>query len=56
MGNFKQLVVWQKAKDLCVKIYKMTDSGKIKNDFDFKTLFHCTGLNIRIENTAYNCH
>jgi four helix bundle protein len=36
MGNFKNLLVWQKAKDLCVKIYKLTESGKIKNDFGLK--------------------
>jgi len=28
MGNFKKLRVWQKAKDLAVRIYKLTDQGQ----------------------------
>ena len=36
MGNFKKLNVWQKAKDLAVKIYKLTDSGPLGKDFGLK--------------------
>lgn len=35
MGNFKNLLVWQMAKDLCVKIYKFIQNDKIKKDFGF---------------------
>ncbi len=36
MGDFKKLVVWQKAKDLAVKIYKLSDSDLLKKDFALK--------------------
>lgn len=36
MGNFKELRVWQKAKDLAVDIYKLTDSGSFIKDFGLK--------------------
>jgi four helix bundle protein len=36
MGNFKELKVWQKSKDLAVKIYKITDDGKLSKDFGLK--------------------
>jgi four helix bundle protein len=36
MGNFKKLLVWQKSKDLAVRIYKITDSGSIGKDFGLR--------------------
>jgi four helix bundle protein len=36
MGNFKKLIVWQKAKNLAVSIYKLTDSGDFIKDFGLK--------------------
>jgi hypothetical protein len=36
MGNFKELKVWQKSKDLAVKIYKITDDGKLSKYFGLK--------------------
>jgi len=36
MGNFKKLRVWQIAKDLAVKIYKLTQNPLFKKDFGFK--------------------
>jgi len=36
MGNFKKLLVWQKAKDLAVNVYKLTDSGSFVKDFGLK--------------------
>ncbi|AEA33037.1 hypothetical protein Hipma_0054 [Hippea maritima DSM 10411] len=30
MGNFRELNVWQKAKDLTVKIYKLTENDFFK--------------------------
>ena len=36
MGNFKQLRVWQFAKELAVKVYKLTQNQQFKKDFGFK--------------------
>ena len=36
MGDFKQLVVWKKAKDLAVTIYKMTEKGSFSEDFGLR--------------------
>jgi four helix bundle protein len=36
MGNFKKLHVWQKAKDLTVKIYKLSESGPLVKDFGLR--------------------
>ncbi len=36
MGNFKQLKVWQEAKELCISVYKLTNEGKLANDFGLK--------------------
>jgi len=36
MGNFRELKVWQKSKDLAVRIYKLTNSGKISKDYDLR--------------------
>ena len=36
MGNFKKLRVWQLAKDLAVKIYKLTRTPKLSKDFGLK--------------------
>jgi four helix bundle protein len=33
MGNFKELKVWLRSKDLAVRIYKFTFSGPIAKDF-----------------------
>lgn len=34
--SFKELKVWQEAKNLAVKIYELTNSGKFKRDFSLK--------------------
>ena len=36
MGDFKKLHVWQYAKDIVVKIYKLTQSTGISKDFGLK--------------------
>ena len=36
MGNFKKLRVWQNAKDLAVKIYKLTKTQNLSKDFGLK--------------------
>jgi hypothetical protein len=34
MGNFQKLHVWQIAKELAIKIYKMTQSLQLKKILD----------------------
>ena len=36
MGNFKKLLVWQKSKDLAVRIYKLTERGSFVKDFSLR--------------------
>jgi four helix bundle protein len=36
MGNFKKLRVWQKAKDLAVRIYKLTEYGPLGKDYGLR--------------------
>jgi len=36
MGKFKELMVWKRAKDLAVYIYKLTGEGVIAKDFGFR--------------------
>ena len=36
MGNFRDLKVWQKARDLAVYIYRLTDQGIFSKDFGLK--------------------
>ena len=36
MGDFRKLNVWQKAKDLAVTIYKLTNQGSIANDYGLR--------------------
>ena len=36
MSGFRDLKVWQKAKDLAVQIYKETQQGPFVRDFGFK--------------------
>jgi four helix bundle protein len=46
MGNFQKLRVWQLAKDLAVKIYKLTANKKMTNDFGFKDQIQRSALSI----------
>ena len=36
MGNFQELKVWQRAKDLAVSIYKITNEGQFAKDFGLR--------------------
>jgi four helix bundle protein len=36
LGNFRKLKVWQRAKDLAVRVYKLTEKGEFAKDFSFK--------------------
>ena len=46
MGNFKELRVWQKAKDLAVYIYKTTAKGDFTNDFGLRDQIRRAGVSI----------
>ena len=36
MGNFRGLLVWQKAKELAVKIYKVVKTQPVSKDFGLR--------------------
>ncbi len=36
MGDYRKLIVWQKAKDLAVNIYQISGQGKLSKDFGLK--------------------
>jgi four helix bundle protein len=46
MGNFKKLHVWLKAKDLTVKVYKMTNSSHFIKDFGLKDQIRRSAVSI----------
>ncbi len=46
MGNFRELDVWKKAKDLAVKIYKLTELEIFKKDFSFRDQLRRSALSI----------
>ena len=46
MGNFKELRVWQRAKDLAVFIYKTTTEGKFSKDFGLRDQIRRAGVSI----------
>ena len=46
MGNFRALNVWQKAKNLAVKIYKLTENDLFKRDFSLKNQIRRAAISI----------
>ena len=46
MGNFQELTVWQKAKELAVHIYKLTNQGKLANDYSLKDQIRRAAISI----------
>ena len=46
MGNFKKFRVWQKAKDLAVKIYKLTEQGQFAKDYGLKDQIRRSSVSI----------
>lgn len=44
--GFKDLVVWQKAKDLAVKIYRITDEGKLAKDYSLRNQIRKSAVSI----------
>ena len=46
MGNFKELRVWQLAKDLAVRIYKLTQNPTFSKDFGLKDQIQRSAVSI----------
>ena len=46
MGNFQKLRVWQLAKDLAVKIYKLTSTTKLSKDYGLKDQIQRSAVSI----------
>ncbi len=46
MGNFKELKVWQKARELSIRVYKETNSGDISKDFGLKDQIRRSAISI----------
>jgi four helix bundle protein len=45
-GGFKELLVWQKAKDLAVMVYKTTQTGALKKDFGLRDQIRRSAVSI----------
>ena len=43
--GFQDLIVWQKAKDLAVKIYKISKSGVLSRDFGLRDQIRRSAIN-----------
>jgi four helix bundle protein len=46
MGNFQKLRVWQLAKELAVKIYKLAQANEFSKDFGFKDQIQRSAISI----------
>jgi four helix bundle protein len=46
MGNFQNLHVWQRSKELAIKIYKITSSPAFSKDFGFKDQIQRSAVSI----------
>jgi four helix bundle protein len=46
MGNFKDLKVWQQAKDLAVAVYRLTDKGPFIKDFGLRDQMRRSSVSI----------
>ena len=46
MGNFQKLRVWQIAKELAIKIYKLTRNQQFNHDFGFKDQIQRSAVSI----------
>ena len=44
--GFKDLIVWQRARDLTIFIYKMTEQGKIAKDYYLKDQIRRSAVSI----------
>lgn len=46
MGNFQKLIVWQKARELAVKIYKLTQTPPFLKDFGLREQLQRSAVSI----------
>ena len=46
MGNFEELHVWQLAKDLAVRIYKLTQTSSFSKDFGLRDQMRRSSVSI----------
>ena len=46
MGNFVKLKVWQKAKDLAVFVYKVSNHGELARDYGLKDQIRRSAVSI----------
>ena len=46
MGNFQKLRVWQLAKELAVKVYRLTQEKELSKDFGFKDQIQRSAISI----------
>jgi four helix bundle protein len=46
MGNFKELRVWQLAKELAVRIYKLTQTSSFSKDFGLRDQIQRSAVSI----------
>ena len=46
MGNFRELIVWQRAKDLAVIIYRTTAKGEFSKDYGLRDQIRRAGVSI----------
>jgi four helix bundle protein len=46
MGNFKELRVWQLAKDLAVRIYRLTQTQSFSKDYGLKDQIQRSAVSI----------
>jgi four helix bundle protein len=45
--SFEDLIIWQKAQELAIKIYRLADTNKfIKNDFKLKDQLKSASISI----------
>ena len=46
MGNFRELKVWLRAKDLAVYIYRITEKGKFAKDYGLRDQWRRAAISI----------
>jgi len=46
MGNYRDLKVWQKSKDLAVRIYRITAQGNFEKDYRFRDQIRSAAISV----------
>ena len=46
MSGFRDLIVWQKSKQIAIEIYRLTQSGSFAKDFGFKDQIRRSALSV----------